>query len=396
MKNNRILFITPGYYPVTNERGGAIEDLVNLFLQYNDRNQKYTITVYSAFSNAANRDEDIYNNTCFRSIKIDSFIYKVMTKMHAISRRISRTTYQRRYAHLVIKDLARKKELSDYYSVVVIDNSIKELLYYRKKIGKSSRLILHLHNDILFPEVNMAKRILDSVDKVWCCSNFIADRVNSISANNKKTRVLYNTTKLYDSITKIKKEKNQKKEFVIFYLGRIMREKGVLELVEAYNLFHEQHPESRLILAGGAKNIYKADNYYNRISELAKNRNDISIKNNIKHSELLRLYKTIDVQIVPSIWNEAFGITALEGALSGTPVIFSDRGGLPEIFSDHKLMLNKISKESIFEKIDEVYNNRHRLKQFVDKERNNAQRFSAKRYCSCFDKYIMEVIKDEK
>jgi amino acid adenylation domain-containing protein/FkbH-like protein len=42
------------------------------------------------------------------------------------------------------------------------------------------------------------------------------------------------------------------------------------------------------------------------------------------------LYRQVRVLVVPSIWDEAFGMVAVEAMLRGVPVLVSDRGGLPE------------------------------------------------------------------
>lgn len=45
-------------------------------------------------------------------------------------------------------------------------------------------------------------------------------------------------------------------------------------------------------------------------------------------------YKQIDVAVVPSIWNEPFGMVAVEACAWSRPVIASRMGGLPEIIQD--------------------------------------------------------------
>lgn len=42
----------------------------------------------------------------------------------------------------------------------------------------------------------------------------------------------------------------------------------------------------------------------------------------------------VDVLIVPSLWDEPFGLTVIEGVRAGIPVIGSNRGAIPEILSD--------------------------------------------------------------
>jgi glycosyltransferase involved in cell wall biosynthesis len=48
----------------------------------------------------------------------------------------------------------------------------------------------------------------------------------------------------------------------------------------------------------------------------------------VNQSQLAALYHEMDIAVVPSLWIEPFGITALEGMSSGIPVIASKTGGL--------------------------------------------------------------------
>lgn len=52
------------------------------------------------------------------------------------------------------------------------------------------------------------------------------------------------------------------------------------------------------------------------------------------HVESRDFFPTIDVGIVPSIWNDTLPGVAIEGGAHGRPVIASRRGGLPEIVRD--------------------------------------------------------------
>jgi glycosyltransferase involved in cell wall biosynthesis len=46
------------------------------------------------------------------------------------------------------------------------------------------------------------------------------------------------------------------------------------------------------------------------------------------------------IVIVPSRWNEPFGIAALEAIACGAPLIVSPRGGLPEVAGDTAVYAN--------------------------------------------------------
>lgn len=60
----------------------------------------------------------------------------------------------------------------------------------------------------------------------------------------------------------------------------------------------------------------------------------VTFAGQVSHDELQTRMGEADVVVVPSIWQEPFGRVALEALLAGTPVVCSDRGGLPEIVQD--------------------------------------------------------------
>jgi len=54
----------------------------------------------------------------------------------------------------------------------------------------------------------------------------------------------------------------------------------------------------------------------------------------VNTDELPSLYHSADICVVPSIWPEPFGISALEAMASGVPLVATNVGGLGEIFDD--------------------------------------------------------------
>jgi glycosyltransferase involved in cell wall biosynthesis len=58
----------------------------------------------------------------------------------------------------------------------------------------------------------------------------------------------------------------------------------------------------------------------------------------IENSEVPVAYSRMDVAVIPSL-SESFGVSAIEAAMCGVPVIASRVGGLPEIVEDGKVGL---------------------------------------------------------
>ncbi len=113
-------------------------------------------------------------------------------------------------------------------------------------------------------------------------------------------------------------------ERLIFFVGRMVHEKGVQYLVRAMPRILAQHPDTRLLLAG--KNSQK---FYPMAYELGVERN-VEFLGYISDEMRDCLYEVVDVAVFPSLY-EPFGIVALEAMASGCNVIASDTGGLGEV-----------------------------------------------------------------
>ena len=89
-------------------------------------------------------------------------------------------------------------------------------------------------------------------------------------------------------------------------------------------------------------------------------------------------YSASDVVIVPSTHDEGFGRVILESLACGTPVIGSNRGGVPEVMDETVGKLIDISPENMAEVVNDYYKNSIKLKN----KAKNARHFVEKKYSS--------------
>ena len=170
---------------------------------------------------------------------------------------------------------------------------------------------------------------------------------------------MYNGINLDDfkkDISLIEKEKLKEKlnisenDFVYIYVGRIMPEKGVKELILAYKKVKEIHDNVKLLIVGGTVEINKNKNKY--VKELYKiskeDERSIIFTGKVEHSDLIEYYSIANAQIVPSIWNEAFGLIILEGMSMGIPLIVTKSGGIPEILGKNAIY---VERENLVEEL---------------------------------------------
>ena len=118
-------------------------------------------------------------------------------------------------------------------------------------------------------------------------------------------------------------------EKIILYLGRLVYEKGVQNLIAAMPKILERYNDAKLVIAGKGGMI---EELKNQVKYLGID-NKVYFTGYLDSKSVPKMYKCSDVAVFPSTY-EPFGIVALESMLAGTPTVVSDVGGLNEII-DH-------------------------------------------------------------
>jgi glycosyltransferase involved in cell wall biosynthesis len=118
----------------------------------------------------------------------------------------------------------------------------------------------------------------------------------------------------------------------VAFAGRLVREKGVDILLRAFAKTAGKVPSARLLIAGDGP---ERERIKLLISELSLSSN-VTLLGHLPNPEFDEDFNGAWVQVVPSLWHEPFGITAVEAAMRGTAVVASGSGGLREIVEDGK------------------------------------------------------------
>jgi glycosyltransferase involved in cell wall biosynthesis len=108
----------------------------------------------------------------------------------------------------------------------------------------------------------------------------------------------------------------------VLYFGKLMRQKGVHLLLDAWREVGPCHPGVRLVIVG----------FGDARAELeAQAPPGVVFTGAMDHAQLHRLVPLADAVVVPSVLPEAFGMVAAEAAASGVVPIVSDHSGLAEV-----------------------------------------------------------------
>ncbi|EKD33426.1 MAG: hypothetical protein ACD_76C00032G0002 [uncultured bacterium] len=159
----------------------------------------------------------------------------------------------------------------------------------------------------------------DAIDAYICPSEFIKNKMVYAGYDPEKMRVIPHFIDA-ESIRPMYAAGNY-----ALYFGRLSEEKGIDVLIEA----GKRNKNIKIIIAGTGA-------YESRLRKLAKNAANIEFVGFKDSDELWNLVRGARFVVVPSVWYEVFGLSALEAMAHGKPVIASKIGGLPEVVKNNK------------------------------------------------------------
>ena len=270
--------------------------------------------------------------------------------------------------------------------------------------SKMAKIPHRLHTVAGLPLVEatgIKRQILDTVEKItYACATKVypnsyglKDIINNNNfGSSKKLKVIgkgssngINTSHFDPSLyTNSDKEQLRKElsynnsDFVFVFLGRIVRDKGINELLEAFDNLSKKHNHIKLLLVG----------YYNKKTALLSAKTETIIHANkqvtfIDWKEDVRPYLSISNALVFPSYREGFPNTVLQASAMKVPSIVADINGCNEIIKDG---LNGIIIP--VKNVTALYNNMEKL--LLDTEYYNHLKENArKRICDNYErKYI--------
>ena len=184
----RIAILTSGTLPIPAVQGGAVENLIDFCLDYNDRHQIYDITVYSVYDRTIKKHPARNSNVNhYRYIKTSGYVAKILKGIyHKLGRGEEYYHYSVEYfLERVLWDLRKR-----HFDIIIVENRPG---YALKLIGKTTaKLVLHQENDYLNNQTPHYKMIYESFDLIINTSSYITRRVHTINPNDSKCKTVLN------------------------------------------------------------------------------------------------------------------------------------------------------------------------------------------------------------
>ena len=228
------------------------------------------------------------------------------------------------------KEIIEKVDLLEYDLVYAHDwLTFMAAMAIKEKLNVP--LILHIHSlehdrnpnaDISWV-FELEQDAMNVADRVICVSYYSKSIIQAVyGIDGDKVEVVHNGYQEHH----IPKHPNPFKEKVVLFVGRLTNQKGPTQFLKIAEHVHRHYPNSRFIMAGDG-DLYQSLIEAGAHSSIASR---FHMTGHLSSEELDKLYSMADVYCMPSV-SEPFGLTALEAAGAGLPMVISKTSGAAEV-----------------------------------------------------------------
>lgn len=320
---NKILIINTYYYP--NNIGGAESVVQRLAEELMKKG--YDVAVYSSDAKEKIHKEQINGVLVYRGIKARYVRQPAHNGKNPLSIKIKNNINHRMNVFI-------KKELD-----FVISDFKPDIIHTHNLYGFSTQVwrycklknipIVHTIHDywLLSPSIYFwGKRNSAYPDYITAPSKFV---INKFEGKNyfkcKKYKVIPNGVEI--NVSQIKNIVNNKlnrnnKKIKFLYVGQLGEIKGIDILLETFSNWKNKNVELDICGQGNLDDL---------VLQYSKQDARIHFWGQVSKEELDEIYDASDVLVAPSVWDEPFGMVAIEAYQHGLVVIAGKRGGLIDI-----------------------------------------------------------------
>lgn len=326
----KIAIITPGFLPVPAVKGGAVENLIQFIVDENEIREDFDIELYTIYD--GNIKNQNHKKTIIKYVtpnmkdKAFSIVYNRWKMLVSIFNKKIKGDYISPYS-VNIKRLLRHTQ----YDYVIIENNMTVV----NSLKNYNNLVFHLHNDILGSDkpLYQCELLLEKCMYVLSVSNYIKERLLLVNKDAyEKICILPNCI----NIENFNYDGPVNKVYNFFFSGRIVPEKGVLELINAFKHVYSVDSHCTLTIVG--KSVFNKDEltaYENEVKNAILGYEDVIIFTGfIQYANMPNILKKADCVIIPSKLEESFGLVALEAMACRKPIISTISGGIVEILDE--------------------------------------------------------------
>jgi len=171
------------------------------------------------------------------------------------------------------------------------------------------------------------------------------------------------------------------KKYILF-VGSIQPRKNLIGLMKAWHLIKDEFPDTWLVVAGEAGNVYRTVKFFGD--------ERVRFLNYVAEDDLGGLYADAELFVLPS-FDEGFGLPALEAMSCGTPVLVSNGGALPETVGDAGFIFDLSKPDMLSTALRQILCNKELRLSLKEKGLAHAQTFSWGRTAELIWKTLNEI-----
>lgn len=368
----KLAIITSGFLPVPATKGGAVENLIVNFIAENEKNNKnpINITIFSEYDENAINESKNYNKTKIEFIKTPKLLQIIDRVIFFIAKNILKKTNSQSYRFILkrlyyLNKVSKKLKINDYDKVLLENHPTQYFaLKWRKNYIKyKNNYYYHCHNE--FPSQYGCEKIIKNTKKFICVSNYISKTLQKylnieenkcVVLKNGINQELFNKKLSKKEIDYLKSKYNIKQdETILLFTGRIVPEKGVLELLKALKNINEKY---KLLIVGAPLNDIKAKTKYEEEveTEVEKMKEKVVFTGYINYENIYKFYHLANIAVLPSIWDDPAPLTIIESLTCGLPIITTNSGGIPEYATNGSAIIIKRDSNLITNLSTEIRN----------------------------------------
>lgn len=205
---------------------------------------------------------------------------------------------------------------------------------------------IHTFTGLVWPTATgMTRKILMLTDKILCaCATHVIPEGEGVMNDLKNGGITKKPMKVlgYGNVKGVDMERFDPDRvdpnitldsnyFTFLYVGRIVGDKGINELVEAFAKLHDKYKNTRLVLVGKLEE--ELDPLQQITMDIINANSSVVLAGGRYDDDLLREYMKCDCFIMPS-YREGFPNTVMEAGAMNKPSIVTDINGSREIIKD--------------------------------------------------------------
>ncbi len=284
---------------------------------------------------------------------------------------------------IITKDFDKKQLIEIHNRPYLVDNITKE-----NKLPIS----LFLHNDPQTMKgsksIKDRENLIQKCFAIFCVSEFIKKKfLEGIKQNIQKVHVLYNGVE-----RKLKRFPKKKKE--VLFVGRLVPEKGVHLYVDVIANIANKFPDWKFDLIGSFR-LGDDRNKGSFVSKIIKKFQNIGGQaqfHGFKNQDFVqKKMKSASIIVIPSIWEEPYGLVAAEAMSNGIAIITSDIGGITEIVKENGILIKSIDRLKLQDELQRLMINSDKIKSLQKLSWNNFEH-SSKKSSKKLDNYRERIL----